>query len=69
MMGFAEPVIGPATSGRTRWLYSSYALLRSFPRTRESKVGPRGTSGNLPAAVQFGRRRAAAQRFAQHRKP
>src|SRR6202047_3087426 len=23
-MGFAEPVIGPATSGRTRWLYPSY---------------------------------------------
>ena len=26
-MGFAEPVIGPATSGRTRWLNPSYALL------------------------------------------
>ena len=25
-MGFAEPVIGPATSGRTRWLYPSHAL-------------------------------------------
>jgi hypothetical protein len=25
-MGFAEPVIGPATSGRTRWLNSSYGL-------------------------------------------
>src|SRR5580693_3527231 len=23
-MGFAEPVVGPATSGRTRWLYPSY---------------------------------------------
>src|ERR1700685_1970609 len=23
-MGFAESVIGPATSGRTRWLYPSY---------------------------------------------
>jgi hypothetical protein len=33
-MGFAEPIIGPATSGRTRWLYRSYALVRSFPRTR-----------------------------------
>ena len=41
MMGFAEPVIGPATSGRTRWLYPSCALLRSLPRTRESRVGPR----------------------------
>ena len=26
MMGFAEPVIGPATSGGTCWLYPSYAL-------------------------------------------
>jgi hypothetical protein len=26
MMGFAEPVIGPATSGRTRWLNPSYGL-------------------------------------------
>jgi hypothetical protein len=25
-MGFAEPVIGPATSGRTRWLHPSYGL-------------------------------------------
>ena len=25
VMGFAEPVIGPATSGRTRWLNPSYA--------------------------------------------
>jgi hypothetical protein len=25
-MGFAEPVIGPATSGRTRWLKPSYGL-------------------------------------------
>jgi hypothetical protein len=41
MMSFAEPVIGPATSGRTRWLYPFYALLRSFSRTRESRVGPR----------------------------
>jgi hypothetical protein len=24
VMGFAEPVIGPATSGRTRWLNPSY---------------------------------------------
>jgi hypothetical protein len=24
-MGFAELVIGPATSGRTRWLYPSYS--------------------------------------------
>jgi hypothetical protein len=27
VMGFAEPVIGPATSGRTRWLNPSYGLL------------------------------------------
>jgi hypothetical protein len=26
MMGFAEPVIGPATSDRTRWLNPSYGL-------------------------------------------
>ena len=26
LMGFAEPVIGPATSGRTRWLNPSYGL-------------------------------------------
>jgi len=32
MMGFAEPVIGPATSGRTRWLYPSYALRAAPPR-------------------------------------
>ena len=27
VMGFAEPVIGPATSGRTRWLNPSYGLI------------------------------------------
>ena len=32
MMGFAEPVIGPATSGRTRWLRRSYALRHSGRR-------------------------------------
>jgi hypothetical protein len=26
VMGFAEPVIGPATSGRTRWLNPFYGL-------------------------------------------
>jgi hypothetical protein len=26
VMGFAEPVIGPATPGRTRWLNPSYGL-------------------------------------------
>jgi hypothetical protein len=25
-MGFTEPVIGPATSGRTRWFNPSYGL-------------------------------------------
>jgi hypothetical protein len=29
VMGFAEPVIGPATWGRTRWLNPSYGLLTS----------------------------------------
>jgi hypothetical protein len=28
-MGFAEPVIGPATSGRTRWFNPSYGLARA----------------------------------------
>jgi hypothetical protein len=28
-MGFSEPVIGPATSGRTRWLYLSFAPTHS----------------------------------------
>jgi hypothetical protein len=28
VMGFAEPVIEPATSGRTRWLNPSYGLLQ-----------------------------------------
>jgi hypothetical protein len=31
-MGFAEPVIGPATSGRTRWLNPSYGLVRTTDR-------------------------------------
>src|SRR6202023_583601 len=26
VMGFVEPVMGPATSGRTRWLNPSYGL-------------------------------------------
>ena len=29
-MGFAELVIGPATSGRTRWLYPSCKLLLRY---------------------------------------
>jgi hypothetical protein len=33
-MGFAEPVIGSATSGRIRWLSPSYAL--RLLRTREA---------------------------------
>jgi hypothetical protein len=36
LMGFAEPAIGPATSGRTRWLYRSYALLAR----RRAFLGP-----------------------------
>ena len=31
VMGFAEPVIGPATSGRTRWLNPSYGLIKLGP--------------------------------------
>jgi hypothetical protein len=34
LMGFAEPVIGPATSGRTRWLNPSYGLNFGHPTTR-----------------------------------
>jgi hypothetical protein len=30
VMGFAEPVIGPATSGRTRWLNASYGLFNLY---------------------------------------
>jgi hypothetical protein len=30
-MGFAEPVIGPATSGRTRWLYPFYRSAELMP--------------------------------------
>jgi hypothetical protein len=37
MMGFAEPVIGPATSGRTRWLNPSYG--GSYP---QFQIGPIG---------------------------
>jgi hypothetical protein len=29
-VGFAEPVIGPATSGRTRWLSPPYACYRVY---------------------------------------
>ena len=31
VMGFTEPVIGPATSGRTRWFNPSYGLLYQDP--------------------------------------
>src|ERR1700724_1184405 len=30
VMGFVEPVMGPATSGRTRWLHPSYGLRANF---------------------------------------
>ena len=39
--GFRGACHRAATSGRTSWLYPSYALLRSFPRTRESRLGLR----------------------------
>jgi hypothetical protein len=37
-----EPVIGPATSGRTRWLYPSYALCNS-----DAAVQPRKDSHGI----------------------
>jgi len=38
-MGFTELVIGPATSGRTRWLYPSYALpQRALTRTAATAI-------------------------------
>jgi hypothetical protein len=33
-MGFAEPVIGPAAAGRTRWLIPSYGLKMSAASAR-----------------------------------
>jgi hypothetical protein len=39
-MGFAEPVIGPATSGRTRWFNPSYGL-----RAKERAFGLDGKTG------------------------
>jgi hypothetical protein len=49
LMGFAEPVIGPATSGRTRWLCPSYALhflYYNFARIHQTlKVSPAMAAG------------------------
>ncbi|MGC1348521.1 MAG: hypothetical protein WA858_01915, partial [Xanthobacteraceae bacterium] len=33
-MGFAEPVIGPATSGRTRWLSPPYKKFEACPQLK-----------------------------------
>src|ERR1700730_9220714 len=37
-MGFAEPVIGPATSGRTPWLYPSCELLPRRAKTGREQM-------------------------------
>jgi hypothetical protein len=40
-MGFAEPVIEPATSGRTRWLNPSYGLRKGgFPVLQAFAASP-----------------------------
>src|SRR6185437_5843613 len=39
---FAEPVIGPATSGRTRWLHPGYEL----PISGEPEIGARPPQGD-----------------------
>jgi hypothetical protein len=41
-MGFTEPVIGPATSGRTRWFSPPYKFSHYF---RAATVMPANTSG------------------------
>jgi len=38
VMGFAEPAIGPATSGRTRWLNPSYGLTPGGPCSALAKA-------------------------------
>ena len=49
VMGFAEPVIGPATSGRTRWLNSSYGL--KCRRNKAMGFTPFGPSYGLAVFV------------------
>jgi hypothetical protein len=39
MMGFAEPVIGPATPGRTRWLNPSYGLRSTLAKGVPLRAG------------------------------
>src|SRR5580704_13344530 len=54
VMGFAEPVIGPATSGGTRWLNPSYGLRSTHPtgcfHFRLSKKNVISHCGALPGA-------------------
>src|ERR1700730_16497151 len=47
-VGFAEPVIGPATSGRTRWLNPPYE------RARSRKMRTYSKSMNVTLAVGIG---------------
>jgi len=55
MMGFAEPVIGPAPSGQARWLYPSYGLKRRRSKTmgftsfsRSYGLQPQATQAGAP---------------------
>jgi hypothetical protein len=49
VLGFAEPVIGPATSGRTRWLNPSYGLAPSDcnPHLYTISCGCRGKGSRM----------------------
>src|SRR6202035_1734032 len=53
VMGFAEPVIGPATSGRTRWLNPSYGLGQG-ERNHASPWTGVGLSDSRPRASRDG---------------
>ena len=60
MMGFAEPVIGPATSGRTRWLYPSYLLALHQDEGHFAEYGARRPLTTPRAAQRSTRRLGAA---------
>jgi hypothetical protein len=44
-VGFAEPVIGPATSGRTRWLSAPYIYLIASGLVGEPTAPVMGIAG------------------------